>query len=90
MIGIQCIIFGWFYGLDYFVPVLNENGIFKVGKVWKTIIKYILPLFLFIIWTLGIIELFSTAKFFELIIDIIVIVAVLLISYLLTRTKTRG
>ena len=90
LIGVQCIIFAWIYGLDHFIPALNENGIFKVGKVWKTIIKYVLPIFLFIIWILGIIDLFSTAGQFELIVDIIILVAVFVVSFVLTRTKTRG
>ena len=86
LIGIQCIIFAWFYGLDHFVPILNENGILKVGKLWKTIIKYILPIFLMFIWVIGIFKLFANASDFELIIDIIIIMAVLLVSFVLTRT----
>ena len=90
LIAVQCIIFAWVYGLDHFIPVLNENGIFKVGKLWKTLIKYVLPIFLFVIWTLGIIKLFSSTNTLQLIIDIIIIAAVLLLSYVMTRTKTRS
>ncbi|WP_296861558.1 sodium-dependent transporter [uncultured Methanobrevibacter sp.] len=90
LIAVQCVIFAWIYGLDHFIPVLNENGIFKVGKLWKTIIKYILPIFLVVIWVMGIIKLFSSTNSFELIIDIIIIAAVLLLSYVMTRTKTRS
>ena len=32
LIGVQSIIFGWFYGLDKVIPVLNEYSTFKVGK----------------------------------------------------------
>lgn len=87
LIGVQCIIFAWVYGLDSLIPILNENGILKVGKVWKLIIKYILPIFLIIIWVMGIIELFSKAASFELIIDSIIIVSVLVISIVLTKMK---
>ena len=90
LIAVQCVIFAWIYGLDHFIPVLNENGIFKVGKLWKTIIKYILPIFLVVIWVMGIIKLFSSTNSFELIIDIIIIATVLLLSYVMTRTKTRS
>ena len=88
LIGIQCIIFAWFYDLDNFVPILNENSILKVGKLWKAVIKYILPIFLIIIWVIGIVGLFEKAESFELIIDIIIIVSVLVVSFVFTRFKT--
>ena len=87
LIGVQCIIFAWFYGLDKFIPILNENGILKVGTLWKTVIKYILPIFLIVIWVIGIIKLFGNAAPFELMIDAIIIVAVLVVSFALTRYK---
>ena len=87
LIGVQCIIFAWFYGLDHFVPVLNENGFLKVGKVWKTIIKYLLPIFLIVIWAIGIVKLFAHAETFELIIDSVIIVSVIVISFVLTKFK---
>ena len=90
LIGIQCVIFGWVYGLDDLVSLLNENGILKVGKVWKGIIKYILPIFIFIIWTLGIISLFTNAGIFTLTIDILIIVVVLVVSFILTKDKSTG
>lgn len=85
LIGVQCIIFAWFYGLDYFIPVINENGWLKVGKVWKIIIKYILPIFLFSIWVIGIFKLFKTAKPFELMVDVGIIVTVLILSFIFTK-----
>ena len=88
LIGIQCIIFAWFYGLDHFVPILNESGILKVGKLWKNIIKYILPAFLIFIWVVGIFKLFANSSYFELMIDIIIIISVLLVSFVLTRVRT--
>lgn len=88
LIGVQCVIFGWIYGLDYIIPVLNENGILKVGKVWVGIIKYVLPIFLIIIWTAGIVALFSNAGIFELAIDILIIVVVFVVGFVLTRIKS--
>ena len=47
LIGVQCVIFAWFYNLDNLIAVLNENGHLKVGKTWEFIIKYLLPIALF-------------------------------------------
>ena len=87
LIGVQCIIFAWFYGLDHFVPILNEHGLLKVGKVWKTIIKYVLPIFLIIIWAIGIVQLFASAEPFAIMIDLVIIIGVLVVSFALTKFK---
>ena len=87
LIGIQCIIFAWFYGVEHFIPALNESSTFKVGKTWSFVIKYLLPIVLIVMWAIGIVQLFSTAKQFEIIIDLVIIVAVLVFAFILTRIK---
>ena len=87
LIGVQCIIFAWFYGVEHFLPALNESSTFKVGKTWAFVIKYLLPAVLIIMWAIGIIQLFSTAKSFEIMIDLIIIVAVLVFAVILTKIK---
>ena len=87
LIGIQCIIFAWFYGVEHFIPALNESSSFKVGKTWSFVIKYLLPIVLIVMWAIGIVQLFSTAKQFEIIIDLVIIVAVLVFAFILTRIK---
>lgn len=90
LIGVQCIIFAWIYGIDHLLPVLNENSTFNVGPIWKAIIKYILPIALIVIWAVGIVKLFSSAKTFEIIIDLIIIVAVFVFAVILTKIKPAG
>ena len=87
LIGIQCIIFAWFYGVEHFLPALNEHSTFKVGKTWTFVIKYLLPVVLVIMWAIGIVTLFSTAKQFEIIVDLIIIVAVLVSAFILSKIK---
>jgi NSS family neurotransmitter:Na+ symporter len=87
LIGVQCIIFAWFYGVDHFLPALNEHSTFKVGKTWKFVIRYLLPCVLIVMWVVGIVKLFSTAKSFEIMVDIIIIVAVMVSAVVLTRIR---
>ena len=87
LIGIQCIVFAWIYGVEHFLPPLNESSTFKVGRTWTFVIKYLLPVVLIIIWAIGIINLFSTAKTFEVIIDLIIIISVMVFAVILTRIK---
>ena len=89
LIGVQCIIFAWFYNLDKVIPVLNEHGHLKVGKTWKFIIKYLLPILIFAIWIYGIYDLFISAATFEIIVDVAIIVGVLIASIALTRFNPR-
>ena len=89
LIGVQCVIFAWFYKIDDLIPVLNENGHLKVGKLWIFIIKYLLPIVLFAMWIYGMYDLFMTSATFELIVDLIIIVSVLVSSIVLTRLSPR-
>ena len=90
LIGVQCVIFAWFYNIDNLIPILNEHGHLRVGKVWKFTIKYLLPILIFFMWICGLFELFMNAAEFEIIVDMIIIVAVLAISIILTRLSPRG
>ena len=87
LIGIQCIIFAWFYGVEHFLPALNEHSTFKVGKTWTFVIKYLLPVVLIIMWAIGIVTLFSTAKQFEIIVDLIIIILVLVSAFILAKIR---
>jgi NSS family neurotransmitter:Na+ symporter len=87
LIAIQCIIFAWFYGVEHFIDVLNGRSIINVGRTWTAIIKYILPIVLIVMWAVGIIQLFSTAKQFEIMIDLIIIIAVMVSAVVLTRIR---
>lgn len=88
LIAVQCIIFGWYYGAENVVPVLNEKSRIKVGFIWTAIIKYILPVFLVIIWLIGIIDLFMNSTQFELMVDMIIIIFVLVFSMIFYRKKS--
>ncbi|WP_407462072.1 sodium-dependent transporter [Methanobrevibacter sp.] len=90
LIAVQCVIFAWFYNLDNIIPILNEHGHLKVGKTWKFIIKYLLPILIFAIWIYGIYDLFMSSALFEIIVDVIIIVGVLVSSIVLTRIKPKN
>ena len=87
LIGIQCIIFAWFYGVEKVMPSLNGRSIIDVGRTWKFVIKYLLPCVLIVMWAVGIVQLFSTAKPFEIMVDIIIIAGVMVSAALLTKIR---
>jgi NSS family neurotransmitter:Na+ symporter len=85
LIAVQCVIFAWFYNVDKIIPALNEYSIFSVGKTWKFVIRYLLPCVLSAMWLIGIIKLFSTAKQFEIVVDVIIIALVMVFALILTK-----
>ena len=57
---LECIIFGWIYKFDDLIETLNANSTIKVGKTWKTVIKYILPICIVALWINGVITTIAT------------------------------
>ena len=58
---IECIIFGWIYKFDDLIETLNEHSTIKVGKTWKIVIKYILPICITGLWIQGVYTTISEA-----------------------------
>ena len=74
---LECIIFGWIYKFDDLIETLNENSTIKVGKLWKTVIKYILPICIAGLWIQGIFSTVSDAD--SLSMTVMIILTILLI-----------
>ena len=90
LIGIQAIIFGWFYGVEKVMPVLNEFSTFKVGKTCVFTIRYLLPILLIVIWVFGIATLFKDANSFEIAVDIVITILVVGLSVVFTKLKPKN
>ena len=88
LIPIQSIIFAWIYGLDNVIPVLNEHSTFKVGRLWKIIVKYVSPLILFALWLVGLFDLFIGATNFEIFIYVSIMASILILAFCLSRRKS--
>ncbi|WP_407453902.1 sodium-dependent transporter [Methanobrevibacter sp.] len=79
-IAIQCIIFSWVFDIQSLIPALNEKSRFKVGKSWVATIKYVLPIFIVVIWILGIFDNITNPNSFSIIIDLLITIIVLIVS----------
>ena len=89
LIGIQAIIFGWFYGVEKLIPLLNEFSTIKVGKTWVFILKYLLPILLICVWAFGLADLINGESSFKIAVDIIIIIIVVGLSALFTKLKPK-
>jgi NSS family neurotransmitter:Na+ symporter len=83
---LECLIFGWIYKFDYLIETLNQNSTIQVGKTWKTVIKYILPICIAGLWIQGIMSTVSEAdglsRTIMLILTIILIVVPIIFAKL--------
>ncbi|WP_292822294.1 hypothetical protein [Methanobrevibacter sp.] len=87
-VAIQCVIFGWIYDIKSLIPILNENSRIKVGKTWVIIIKYVLPIFIIIMWLMGVSNLLLNPELINLIVYSIITVLILTASGVLYKIKS--
>ena len=88
---LECLIFGWIYKFDDLIETLNEHSNIKVGKTWKIVIKYILPICILGLWIQGILTTMTEAngvsKAIMLILSIVLIVVPIIFAKMPARNK---
>ena len=82
---LECIIFGWIYDFDELINTLNENSRIKVGKLWKTVIRFILPICIAGLWIQGILSSLSQEDSATLAIRTILLAAIIVLPIILTK-----
>ena len=82
---LECIIFGWIYKFDDLIETLNNNSSIRVGKTWKTVIKYILPICIFFLWAQGIYATLSSSNSFSTTIMIILTITLIVVPFIFTK-----
>ena len=87
---LECIIFGWVYDFNELVRTLNENSRIKVGKLWKLIIKFILPICIFLLWAQGIYTTLSSDDDVSIIIRTILITILIIVPFILTKLPAKN
>lgn len=90
LIAIQSIIFTRFYDIDGLIPILNNKSMFNVGKKWKFILKYVLPIMLIIIWLMGIIQLAFELDVFKVMIYLIITLVVSVLTICLVKVNPKN
>ena len=79
---LECIIFAWIFKAERLIDFLNSRSkTIKLGKWWLVIVKYILPIFIAIIWVGGLIDVINNGTITQLNFTI-VSAAILLIATL--------
>ena len=88
---LECIIFGWIYDFDKLIETLNENSNIKVGKLWKTVIKFILPICILGLWIQGVYSALligdSTTNMVMICLTVVLIVVPIIFTKLPAKNK---
>ncbi len=65
---LECIVFAWIFKAEKLIDFLNSRSkTIKLGKWWLVVVKYILPIFVTIVWIGGMVDVVSSATFEQLI-----------------------
>ena len=87
---IECIIFGWIYDFDKLISTLNKDSRIKVGKLWKIVIKFILPLCIAVLWIQGVYTTITTADQLSLFIMGILTVILIVLPIVFTKLPAKN
>ncbi|MDO5832062.1 MAG: sodium-dependent transporter, partial [Methanobrevibacter sp.] len=82
---IECIIFGWIYKFDDLIETLNNNSTIKVGKTWKTVIKYILPICIAGLWIQGVLSTIKTIDSLSAIIMLMLTIVLIIVPIIFAK-----
>lgn len=90
-IVIECIIYGWIYNFDKLIETMNEYSTIKLGKTWKIVIKFALPLCILVFWLSGIkntiLQADFTSQMIMLVLGIILIIVPIIFTKLPAKNK---
>jgi NSS family neurotransmitter:Na+ symporter len=88
---VECIIFAWVFKAERLIDFMNSRSkTIKLGKWWLVIVKYILPIFVSIVWIGGVIDLMEQGSSTQLIITIISAVILLVSTLVFTLLPAKN
>ena len=93
LIGVicECILFAWIFKAENIIPKLNaKSKSIKLGKWWLVVVKYVLPIFIAIVWVGGILEVISSGSMLELAILAILTVILLGATFIFTKLPAKS
>ncbi|WP_400196399.1 sodium-dependent transporter [Methanobrevibacter smithii] len=93
LIGVifECIIFAWIFKAENIIPKLNaKSKSIKLGKWWLVVVKYVLPIFIAIVWVGGILEVISSGSMLKLAILAILTIILLGATFIFTKLPAKS
>ena len=87
----ECIVFAWIFDIESIIPVLNKRSrTLKLGKWWTAIVKFILPIFITIVWIGGVLDTINSGSSDQLIVFEILTVIIVGLTILFTKLHAKN
>ena len=87
----ECIVFAWIFDIESIIPVLNKRSrTLKLGKWWTAIVKFILPIFITIVWLGGVLDTINSGSSDQLIVFEILTVIIVGLTILFTKLHAKN
>ena len=87
----ECIVFAWIFDIESIIPVLNKRSrTLKLGKWWTAIVKFILPIFITIVWLGGVLDTINSGSSDQLIGFEILTVIIVGLTILFTKLHAKN
>ena len=88
---LECIIFAWIFKAEKLIGFLNSRSkTIKLGKWWLVIVKFILPVFIAIIWIGGLNDVIQTATFDQLVFTALTAAILLIATVIFTVLPSKN
>ena len=87
----ECIIFAWIFKAENLIDYLNSHSkSIKLGQKWLIMVKYIVPVFLMIIWVGGIFDMVMSESSTFVVIMIATAILLILSTFIFTRLPSKN
>jgi NSS family neurotransmitter:Na+ symporter len=87
---LECILFGWVYDFDELINTLNKDSRIHVGKLWKIVIKFILPVCIFCLWIQGIFSTLTEEEPVSIVIRAILLIVIIVLPIILSKLPAKS
>lgn len=83
---LETILIAIIYGLDNLLPEINQNATFlKLGKKWKILVTYIIPVVAFIVWVDSVTSSLFSIDPITMIIEALLLAIMIIVPLILTK-----
>ena len=88
---LECIVFAWIFKAEKLIDFLNSRSkTIKLGKWWVVVVKYVLPIFVTIVWIGGMIDVVKSGTTDQLIFTIISAAILLIVTLIFTILPSKN
>lgn len=88
---IEIVLIAWIYGLDNILENVNKHATFlKLGSKYKVLLKYVLPVIIFIIWITGVTQTLIASDTLTFTVEILLFIFLFVFPLVMTKLPAKS